>query len=151
MTCRDCAYWKQGELVDRGGTAVFKERKNKAPYLEHYCRGMTDRQIAEITDRSVTAVILWRKRNNLPPNPKNALRFGGEEHRFLRRLQIARAPEKERRIIREFMSDLIRCARHCPEPDVRNFIKTWRNEKGVKQVWDSPAPQKSREKKKQSA
>jgi len=37
MTCRDCAYWKQGELVDRGGTAVFKERKNKAPYLKHYC------------------------------------------------------------------------------------------------------------------
>jgi hypothetical protein len=95
---------------------VFKERKNKAPYLKHYCRGMTDRQIAEITDRSVTAVIHWRKRNNLPPNPKNALRFGGEEHRY-----------------------------------IMKFINTWRNEKGVKQVWDSPAPQKSREKKKQSA
>jgi len=130
---------------------VFKERKNKAPYLEHYCRGMTDRQIAEITDRSVTAVILWRKRNNLPPNPKNALRFGGEEHRFLRRLQIARAPEKERRIFRQFASDLLRCVQHCSKPDIMKFINTWRNEKGVKQVWDSPAPQKSREKKRQSA
>lgn len=148
MTCRDCAYWKQGELVDRGGTAVFKERKNKAPYLEHYCRGMTDRQIAEITGRSSSAVLQWRKRNKLPPNHTKRKNWAKMK---ARRLQIARAPEKERRIIREFMSDLIRCARHCPEPDVRNFIKTWRNEKGVKQVWDSPAPQKSREKKKQSA
>ena len=105
---------------------MFKERKNKAPYLKHYCRGMTDRQIAEITDRSVTAVILWRKRNNLPPNPKNALRFGGEEHRFLRRLQIARAPEKERRIFRQFASDLLRCAQHCSKLDIMKFINTWR-------------------------
>ncbi len=28
---------------------MFKERKNKAPYLKHYCRGMTDRQISNIT------------------------------------------------------------------------------------------------------
>ena len=125
---------------------MFKERKNKAPYLKHYCRGMTDRQIAEITDRSVTAVILWRKRNNLPPNPKNALRFGGEEYRFLRRLQIARAPEKERRIIRHFMSDLLRCAQYCPEPDVMEFMGVWRKVKGGQRLWDAlnpvPAPKK---------
>jgi len=130
---------------------VFKERKNKAPYLKHYCRGMTDRQISNITGRHVATICEWRKRNNLPPNPKGALRSKGEAHLFLRRLQIARAPEKERRIFRQFASDLLRCVQHCSKPDIMKFINTWRNEKGVKQVWDSPAPQKSREKKKQSA
>ena len=86
---------------------MFKERKNKAPYLKHYCRGMTDRQISNITGRHVATICEWRKRNNLPPNPKGALRSKGEAHLFLRRLQIARAPEKERRIIRHFMSDLL--------------------------------------------
>ena len=117
---------------------MFKKRKNKAPYLKHYCRGMTDRQIAEITDRSVTAVILWRKRNNLPPNPKGALRSKSEAYLFLRRLQIARGPEKERRIIRCFMSDLLRCAQYCPEPDVMEFMGVWREVKGGQQQWDAP-------------
>lgn len=92
---------------------MFKERKNKAPYLKHYCRGMTDRQIAEITER---------------------------------RLQIARAPGKERRIIRHFMSDLLRCAQYCPEPDVMEFMGVWRKVKGGQRLWDAlnpvPAPKK---------
>lgn len=110
---------------------MFKERKNKAPYLKHYCRGMTDRQISNITGRHVATICEWRKRNNLPPNPKGALRSKGEAHLFLRRLQIARAPGKERRIIRHFMSDLLRYAQYCPEPDVIEFMGVWRKVKGV--------------------
>ena len=130
---------------------MFKERKNKAPYLEYYCRGMTDRQISNITGRSVAAIIIWRRKYSLPPNPNGAIRSQREARRFLRRLQIDKAPEKERRIFRQFASDLLRCVQHCSKPDIMKFINTWRNEKGVKQVWDSPAPQKGREKKKQSA
>jgi len=61
---------------------MFKKRKNKAPYLKHYCRGMTDRQIAEATGRSACTVHLWRKRNNLPPNPKGAIRSQREARLF---------------------------------------------------------------------
>ncbi len=125
---------------------MFKERKNKAPYLKHYCRGMTDRQISNITGRHVATICEWRKRNNLPPNPKGALRSKGEAHLFLRRLQIARAPGKERRIIRHFMSDLLRCAQYCPELDVIEFMGVWRKVKGGQRLWDAlnpvPAPKK---------
>ena len=127
----------------QGTAAKHKERKSKVPYLEYYLKGMTDRQIAEITGRSSAAVFQWRKRNKLPPNYT-------KRKNKARRLQIARAPEKERRIFRQFASDLLRCAQYCSKLDIMKFINAWRNEKGVKQVWDSPAPQKSREKKKQS-
>ena len=54
--------------------------------------------------------------------------------------------------LRLFIADLTRAlAQNNGKVNIRRFIKVWRNEKGVKQVWDSPAPQKSREKKKQSA
>ena len=38
----------------QGTAAKHKERKSKMPYLEHYLKGMTDRQIAGVGQPSAT-------------------------------------------------------------------------------------------------
>jgi len=94
------------------------------PYRKYYDKKMTDRQIAEATGRSRGAVTRWRRENGLPPH----------HPRLSRREQIARSSEKERRLFRQFMNDLLNFAEDCPKPNISKFINVWREEKGERMV-----------------
>jgi len=85
--------------------------------LEAYNRGLTDREAAQELGIGKTTFAVWRKYHGMEFNPEPLFDVGSR-------------PKRERRIVRGFLSDLLRLceqANRVPnETGITRFMNIWR-------------------------
>lgn len=83
--------------------------------LSLYNQQLNDREISERIGITEPTVQKWRNRHDLHPISVQA-----------RILNVPARPERERELMRDFLSDLIRDAKMCDNPNLIGYIDEWR-------------------------